>query len=185
MTHDHDEWSDLTRAWTEPGGAPAPDARLLRAVRRRDLIARLNFYGEVGGALLAGGMFLWLAADGQMRWAAAGVAVAFCVFALVLTLWARQAAPPILDDTPAGAVRTALQQARAGARWCGLIVTGAAGVALALIYLLDPVEDRLVLAFTAACTALTAFAIGYTLHIRRCRHRIARHQRTLAEMDVG
>ena len=36
-----------------------------------------------------------------------------CAFALVLTVWARRAAPPVIDDTPAGAVRVAIQQARA------------------------------------------------------------------------
>ncbi|WP_374275696.1 hypothetical protein [Brevundimonas sp.] len=187
MTRDPDDWSDLSRTWTEPGGAPAPDARLIRAVRRRDLIARLNFYGEVGGAIVAAGLFLWLAVDSQIGWPPASVAVGFCAFALVLTLWARRAAPPVLDDTPAEAVRTALDQARAGARWgwCGLAVTAAAGVTLASMYLLEPIPDRLVAAVAAGGLALAAFAVGYGVHIRRCRRRIDRHQRALSEMDAG
>lgn len=180
-----DDWSDLSQAWTEAGTEPGIDTRALsHAVRRRDLIARLNFYAEAGGAVIAAGLFAWLAADGRLPWPPASVAMGFCAFALVLTLWARRAAPPVIDDTPAGAVRVALQQARAGERWgwSGLAITATAVLSLVVMFALGLGSDRVILAMMIGGVALGAFAVGYGVHIHRCRRRIASHRRRLAEM---
>lgn len=187
MTPRPDDWSDLADAWTA-AGTPAPRRDLLRQVRRRDRLARINFWAEVGAAVLASGFIVWIARLRDAGWPMAATGLVFAGFVLALTVWARRAAPPVADDTPLDALKTAVQQARAGLIWagCGVAISLATGVALAVIFALEPVTPRLALP-TAVVTvgAVAAFVAGYALHIRRCRRRIAYYRRMLEELESG
>ena len=55
MTHERpDDWSDLAEVWTAPNGGVEPTAELVRGIRRRAWLARVNFQLEAWGAVLAG-----------------------------------------------------------------------------------------------------------------------------------
>ena len=74
---DHaDDWTDLTRAWSAaPDDGPPLDAALIRSLRRRDRLARLNFISEIVGGLAVVGVMgwaLWRGVDLPVVLAAAG-----------------------------------------------------------------------------------------------------------------
>lgn len=187
MTQRPDDWSDLAGAWTAAETA-APRRDLLRQVRRRDRLARINFWAEVGAAVLAGGFIVWIAWLRDAGWPMAATGLGFAGFVLALTVWARRAAPPVADDTPFDALETVVRQARAGLiwAWCGVVISLATGLVLAVIFALEPIAPRLVWPTTLITVgAVAAFVAGYALHIRRCRRRIARYRLMLEELDVG
>ena len=113
-----DDWSDLSQVWTAPEAASPAfiPADLERQVRRRALLATVNFHIEAWGAVLAGAVSGWVAFrhDAPLLGSAGLV---FAVFALVATVWARRGAVPGEAETPAAALAAAIRQARSGLRW--------------------------------------------------------------------
>ncbi len=183
-----DDWSDLAQAWTEePQRPPRPDADLIRAVRRRDRIARLNFVAELAGGAVVMGVVIWAVAVRHMPWPPALAAGIFIAFALVITLWSRRGGSELLTDTPQAALRSALEQAARGRRWAwaGVAISVAGLIFVATIALLAPPEsDRRVAPILIGAMVLLGCIAGYGAHARRCRRRIAAHEaalRALAE----
>lgn len=177
-----DDWTDLTEVWVRPAADAEPDLTA-RFVRRRAWLARLNFAGEALGAVIAGGLGLWIATRPGALVIGLAAAV-FAVFGLALTLWARRGAAPGDLATPRAALEAALQQARSGLRWAraGQAVSVAALLFLAVMAWSDdrPLSAPLYggfLAFLAVGTLL------YERHARRARARMATHARALEELD--
>lgn len=181
-----DDWSDLSQVWTAPEAAPSTGvpADLERSVRRRALLATVNFHLEVWGAVIAGALSGWVAFrhDAPLLGAAG---VVFAVFALVATVWARRGAAPGEAETPAAALAAAIRQARSGLRWARagqaiciaalgfVVVLGVAHPNAAL-----PVISLIALVF------LGGMAVFYERHARRCRRRIREHEATLKDLEV-
>lgn len=181
-SHTPNDWTDLTEVWTRPAAGVEPDLTA-RFVRRRAWLSRLNFLGEAAGALVAGGMGLWAAVRHDAPFIGLA-AVAFAVFGLAVTLWARPGAAPGDLATPRAALDAALQQARSGLRWAraGQAVSVAALVFLGVMAWHDdgPVSVPLYggfLIFLALAAAL------YERHGRRARERMRTHAKALAELD--
>ncbi|GAA0634297.1 hypothetical protein [Brevundimonas lenta] len=184
MTHERpDDWSDLAEVWTTPNGGVEPTAELVRGIRRRAWLARVNFQLEAWGAVLAGVAGGWIAFrhDEPLLGAAAFV---FAVFALAVTLWARRGAEPGEADTPAAALRTAIGQARSGLRWAraGQATTVAALLFVVVVAVDEGIAGKAWL-YVPAGMFLTACSILYERHTWRCRRRIADHEAALAELD--
>ena len=78
-SHTPNDWTDLTEVWTRPAAGAEPDLTA-RFVRRRAWLSRLNFLGEAGGALIAGGVGLWAALRHDAVFVGLA-ALAFAVFA--------------------------------------------------------------------------------------------------------
>lgn len=185
MTRPEHDWSDLTDAWTgSPDPEPPIDAGLVRALRRRDRLAKINFLLE-----MAGGAGVLVATGWAMRRGlplpAVGAAVAFTVFALAMTLWSRRGDPGLLTDTPEAVLRSALGQARAGYRWAlaGLAISLAA--VLFLVVLMsggDPARDQTA-SIVVAGVFLTVCTGVYLRHARQCRRRMAAYQAALDAVD--
>lgn len=186
MTRPDDDWTDLTQAWTEtPDPEPRLDAGFIRSLRRRDRLARLNFWLEMGGGVVVLGALGWATYRG-IPLPAVAAGAAFVLFALALTLWSRRGHPGLLTETPQAVLRSALGQARTGYRWAlsGVAISVAAmifqGVILTTV---DPA--RHIGAVTAAVFAFLLICIGYYLrHARRCRHRMAAHRAALEALEV-
>lgn len=181
MTRPDDDWTDLTQAWTEtPDPEPRLDAGFIRTLRRRDRLARLNFWVEMGGGVAVLGVMGWAVHRG-VPLPAAGAALVFVLFAMGLTLWSRRGHPGLLTETPEAVLRSALGQARTGYRWAlsGVAISVAAMIFLGIILTtVDPA--RHIVAVTAAVFAFLLICIGYYLrHAHRCRRRMAAHQAAL------
>ena len=177
-----DDWTDLTQAWTDaPDDEPRLDAELIRSLRRRDLLARLNFISEMVGGVVVIGVLGWALWRG-LPLPAAAAALGFAVFALGMTLWSRRGDPGLLTETPEAVLRSAMGQARIGYRWAmaGVAVSLAGTVFLAVmlsIVGLSHSENRLIFGVAAVFLAV---CIGlYLRHARRCRRRMAAHQAAL------
>jgi hypothetical protein len=100
-TPPNDDWSDLTRTWTDrPAAPPRLDPNLVRAVRRRDLLARLNFVGELAGGVVTIGIVIWATLVRDLPWTLGLTALGFVAFALAGTLWSRRGDPGLLTGTP-------------------------------------------------------------------------------------
>jgi hypothetical protein len=187
MTRPDDDWTDLTQAWTEtPDPEPRLDAGFIRSLRRRDRLARLNFWLEMGGGVVVLGVMGWAVRRG-VPLPAAGAALVFVLFAMGLTLWSRRGHPGLLTETPQAVLRSALGQARTGYRWAlsGVAISVAAmifqGVILTTV---DPARGHIE-AVTAAVFAFLLICIGYYLrHARRCRRRMAAHRAALEALAV-
>lgn len=183
-----DDWSDLARTWTDPDAEQhAVDTAQIRALRRRDRLARLNFAAELLTTPVVLGMVTWAVIARGLPWPAAAAAAIFALFATGVTLWTRRGDPGLLLDTPQTVVRSALAQARTGLRWAiGGVWTCAAGAVF--IAGMTPFSGGRreawpliigAVVFLAACLAL------YLSHARRCRRRIAVHEAALAAMQDG
>lgn len=178
-----DDWDDLAAAWTAPQTEMVADPALTRAVRRRARLGRANFLLEVGGSVAAGVIGVWAA----LRNGAPGVALAvvlFAGFALTMTLWARRGLPPEAADSPAGALRAAVAQARSGLRWAraGQAVGLAALLFVAVVAANQGVAVGDPLIVFAVVFVLAAVAL-HERHARRCRARLSRHAAALAELE--
>jgi hypothetical protein len=177
-----DDWTDLTEAWT---GAPQDehplDAGLVRALRRRDRLAHLNFVAEIGGGVLVLGAMGWAMARG-LPLPAASAALAFVLFALGMTLWSRRGDPGLLTDTPEAVLRSALGQARTGYRWAlsGVAISLAAMIFLIVMMTSVQPGPGPTGSVIAGVSILLVVCIGFYLrHARQCRRRMAAHQAAL------
>jgi len=176
-----EDWSDLKSAWSAPDAQPPIDAALLRDLRRRAWLARVNFGFEAAGCLLAIGLGGWVwARDGQLSLGLA--AIAFGVFSLAMTLWARAATDPGAAETPRAALESALEQARAGRRWsyAGIWISLGAAAFLGLVHLREGLP-RGVLALVAVL--LMGFSLFYARHARDASRRVRAHQAALEALD--
>jgi len=187
MTRPDDDWTDLTQAWTEtPDPEPRLDAGFIRSLRRRDRLARLNFWLEMGGGLVVLGAMSWAVRRG-IPLPAALAALAFVLFAMGLTLWSRRGHPGLLTETPAAVLRSALGQARTGYRWAlsGVAISVAAMIFQGIILTTaDPARGHIE-AVTAGVFGFLVICIGYYLrHARRCRRRMAAHQAALDALEM-
>lgn len=180
------EWADLTAVWVDPQATPAPDTpALVRAVRRRARLARLNFMVEIATGLALIAVVGVLAVLGRLSLSLAAAAAAFALFALGLTLWARRGLEKDGAATPEQALRLALSQARAGLQWgrAGLAVTAAAAVYMA--YVLNQSGDGsqdMRVTLVLAAVFLGGCAMFYARHARRSRQRMQAHARALTAL---
>lgn len=180
-----DDWSDLSQVWTTPEPAPSSDvaADLERSVRRRALLATVNFHLEAWGAVIAGAVSGWVAFrhDAPLLGSAGLV---FAVFALIATLWARRGAVPGEAETPAAALAGAIRQARSGLRWAraGQAICVAALGFVVVLGVAHP-SAALPMISLVALGFLGGMAVFYERHARRCRRRIAVHQAALEELE--
>lgn len=182
-----DDWSDLTEAWTTGPQEPLrPDATLMRAVRRRDRLARVNFLLEMGGGVAVVGVLFWAVLGKGLSVALAMPGLIFVIFALALTLWSRRGDQAALTDTPEAVLRSAIVQARLGRRWAwaGIANSLAAMAFLATITRLkagapsDPSPTVVIV----GGLLLIGCIVGYGRHARRCRQRLARHEQALSAL---
>lgn len=178
-----DDWSDLAEVWTAGQDGPDLTADLVRSMRRRAVLARLNFHFEAWGAVVAGLVGAW-AAFRHDAWVLGGAALVFAAFALVVTLWARQGAEPGAAETPRQALAAAVGQARSGLRWAR--AGQAVGVAALLFVGVVSVEAG-ALPTPGFHLPIAAFLIGATLfyerHARRAKARIAGHEAAMRDLD--
>ncbi|MFN7129901.1 MAG: hypothetical protein ACK4OJ_12640 [Brevundimonas sp.] len=187
MTRPDDDWTDLTQAWTEtPDFEPRLDAGFIRSLRRRDRLARLNFWLEMGGGVVVLGIIGWGAYRG-IPLAPLAAGLAFVLVALGLTVWARRDHPGLLTETPQAVLRSALGQARTGYRWAlsGVAISVAAMIfQLVILTTVDPARGPAG-AVIAGMFAFLVVCIGYYLrHARRCRRRMEAHQAALDALDL-
>lgn len=178
-----DDWNDLAEVWTAPQDGPEV-TDLVRGMRRRAWLARINFLVEAGGAVVAGLFGAWMALRHQEP-VMGGAAVIFAAFALVAALWARRGAEPGLADTPAEALRAAVAQARSGLRWAraGQAVTAGALLFVVVVGLDAGAFPGGVWVYLAIGIVLALCAAFYERHARRARARVADHRAALAEME--
>jgi len=183
-----DDWTDLAEVWTTPGDATEPSTGAIvdleRRVRRRARLATLNFHLEAWGAVLAGVLGAWVAFRHQAP--ELGLAgVAFAIFALVATVWARRDALPGDPGTPGQALAAAVRQARSGLRWAraGQAICVAALLFVIVVGRTAP-NASLPLIYLAALGFLGGMAVFYERHARLCRRRIAGHQAALKELEA-
>lgn len=175
-----DDWSDLADLWLRPDAEPDLS---VKALRRRALLARLNFHGEAWGALVAGAYGVYVAVRESLP--EIGIAsAAFTGFAFLVSLWSRRGRATPLSDTPRDALAAALHQAKSGHRWA----RGGQACCLAAIAFLWAVHvhDRPLSIQTWSFTGLFLLlaAAGYELHARRARTRTRRHRADLSELDA-
>ena len=180
-SHTPNDWTDLTEVWTRPAAGAEPDLTA-RFVRRRAWLSRLNFLGEAGGALIAGGVGLWAALRHDAVFVGMA-ALAFAVFGLAATLWARRGAAPGDLATPRAAVEAAVRQATSGLRWAraGQAVSVAALGFLGVMAWQDE-EPVSVPLYCGALLFLAAAVIFYERHARRARGRVTRHLTALDDL---
>jgi hypothetical protein len=181
-----EDWSDLSDVWTAPEARPpvGVPVDLERSVRRRARLATVNFHMEIWGAVIAGAMGGWVALrHDEPLLGFAGLA--FSVFALAATVWARRGARPGEAETPAAALTAALRQARSGLRWAraGQAICIAALGFVAVVGVTHP-TDHLPLIYAGAFGFLGIMAVIYERHARRCRHRITGHAAALKELEA-
>jgi len=186
MTVPGDDWTDLTQAWAEtPDDGPPLDAVLIRSVRRRDRLARLNFLSEMGGGFAVLGVMgwaLWRGAPLPVVCAALG----FALFALALTLWSRRGDPGLLTDTPEAVLRSALGQARIGLRWAlaGVAISLAGMIFLiVMLWVAEPVAEQRGPILAVSSLFLIACIGFYLNHARRCRRRMVAHRAALEALS--
>lgn len=181
-----DDWTDLTQAWAAtPDDGPPLDAALIRSLRRRDRLARLNFLSEIVGGLAVVGVMGWALWRGAPLPVAAA-ALGFALFAIGMTLWSRRGDPGLLTDTPEAVLRSAVGQARVGHRWAlaGVAISLAGMVFLAvMLSVVGMSHSQSGLIFGGAAVFLVVCIGFYLRHARRCRHRMAAHQAALDALE--
>jgi Na+/melibiose symporter-like transporter len=188
VTQPSDDWSDLSRAWTDPASdAPQDlraDAALIRSVQRRDRLARLNFWAELGGGVIVLGVVVWAAVVHDLPWSVNVAALAFIVFGVALTVWSRRGDPGVLTETPEAVLRSAIAQARTGERWAwaGVAMSVAAFAFLGVMRGVGSARDGFDLIPALVIFLLVCIA-GYGCHARRCRRRRRAHEAALAALD--
>lgn len=188
MTRASDDWSDLSRAWTDPASdAPQDlraDAALIRSVQRRDRLARLNFAFELLGSIVVLGVIVWAAVVHDLPWSVNLAAVAFIVFGVAVTVWSRRGDPGVLTETPEAVLRSAIAQARTGERWAwaGVAISLAAFAFLGLMRRLISTREGLDLILVFVVFLLVCL-IGYLVHARRCRRRRRAHEVALTALE--
>lgn len=181
-----EDWSDLSDVWTAPEAGPPVGVPLdlKRQVRRRARLATVNFHMEIWGAVIAAALSGWVAVrhDAPLLGFAG---LAFSVFALSATVWARRGARPGEAETPGAALAAALRQARSGLRWAraGQAICIAALGFVAVVGVTQP-SDHLPVIYTAAFGFLGIMATIYERHARRCRRRITGHAGALKELEA-
>ncbi|WEK39050.1 MAG: hypothetical protein P0Y50_10880 [Candidatus Brevundimonas colombiensis] len=189
MTDPDKDWSDLTQVWTAPAvGEPALDAHLIRELRMRDRLARLNFAGEIAGGVAVIALIAWATWTKGLPWSVALTALGFVGFALVMTLWSRSGDPGLLTDTPQVALRSALAQARAGLRWAwaGVAISIAGMAFMTTAALLLPGQRGTDHRLMAGLGGVLILCIGFYLrHAKLCRQRMAAHEATLNALADG
>lgn len=181
------DWTDLAEVWTAPadpgGGDPGPEPDLSRALRRRARLGALNFHIEAWGAVLAAAAGGWFAFrhDSPLIGVAA---IAFSLFALIATLWARRGLGATDADTPREALSAALRQARTGLKWAraGQAISLAGVAFLAVMAVLRPAPE-VAPVYLGGGVLMACAILFYERHARRSRARIARHEAALAELD--
>lgn len=183
-----DDWTDLAQVWTTADGAaqtPGAFAALERQMRRRALLATLNFHTEIWGAVIAGALAGWVGLRHDAP-ALGAAGVIFSVFALAATLWARRGAVPGEAETPAAALAAALRQARSGLRWAraGQAICIAAGLFTVVAGVSHPTQ-HMPMIYLAAFVFLGGMAVFYERHARRCQRRIAGHMAALQELETA
>ena len=176
-----DDWSELKTAWTAPAPEPPLDSGLIRSVRRRAWLGRLNFYAEVAACLFAAAAGGWIARQ-YGEWTVGVAALLFATFSLALSVWARTGAETVAAETPRQALEAALAQARSGLRWAraGYWVGAAAIVFVGVVGLEQRPPPGLLLlmaVFLGACFIL------YARHARSARRRMEAHQAALDALD--
>lgn len=185
MTRPDEDWSDLTQAWTEPTPNEAEgsraDAAFIRALRRRDLLARINYGLELLGGVAVVGVVTWVAVRTPLPWPVLAAAYGFVVLGVGLTVWSRRGDPGVLTGTPEEVLRSALAQARTGERWAwaGLVISLAASAFLFLMSRFDPSGPETRGLYPAFSVLLLLCIGGYLIHARRCRQRRRAHAATL------
>lgn len=188
MTPDND-WTDLSDAWTAPVRDDQALADLARGVRKRARLARLNYFFEMAGCLLAAVMGSWVLATGPAaQWLLGAAAVIFGLFSAAMTVWARGTGAPDDLETSEQALGAAIRQAEAGRRWAqaGIAVTIGAAVFLGTAAAtMGAVEGRLVVFYGAAGLFLLGALVFYLRHQDRCARRIAAHQVALDDLKGG
>lgn len=188
MTQPSDDWSDLSRAWTNPTSDATEDLRadaaLIRSVQRRDRLARLNFWAELGAGVIVLGVVVWAAIIHHLPWSVNLAAVAFIVFGVALTVWSRRGDPGVLTETPEAVLRSAIAQARTGERWAwaGVAMSFAAFAFLGFMWGLTSTQDGYDLILVFVVFLLVCIA-GYGVHARRCRRRRRAHEAALAALE--
>ena len=182
-----DDWTELSHAWAQPQPDEPPlDAGFIHALKRRDRLARLNFYAEAGGAVVAAAVVGWAALRNQLPWTVSAAAVGFCLFALIATIWTRRGDPGLLLDTPEAALNSALAQARTGLRWAwaGMAICLAAVLFLgAMAAAAGDRLERMGPYVAAGAIFILACVPFYWRHARRCRRRMAAHQAALDALE--
>lgn len=183
-----DDWSDLSRAWTDAstGDGDRLDGDLIRKLRRRDRLARLNFAGEIGGAAVVAAIIGWTMIFRGLPWPHATAAFAFTGFAVALTVWSRRGDPGLLTGTPEAVLNSAISQARIGLRWAwaGVAISVAAMVFLVAMAVMTPEASGLMTPMLGVGAVLLAICIAFYLrHARACRRRMADHAAALTALD--
>ena len=176
MTLPPDDWSDLSRAWTDPvldeGDQTGGD--LIPRLRRRARLARLNFMAEVASAALVIGVVGWTTIFRGLPWPHALAAFAFAGFAVAMTVWSRRGDPGLLTGTPEAVLRSAIGQARLGFRWA---VAGVAISVAAMLFLIavaltgQPGRAPAPLTLGVGAALLSICVVFYLRHARACRRR--------------
>ena len=180
----NDDWSDLSKTWAEPqADAPPLDTAFVKALIRRDRLARTNYLLETSGAAVVAAVVVWAAIAQDLPLVVAAAAGGFALFALVVTIWSRRGDPGLLLDTPEAALRSALAQARIGLRWAwaGIAISLAAIVFLLVMAL---VSRDVIWAVVIGGLAIMAAVAFYLRHARNCRRRIAAHEAALAALEA-
>jgi hypothetical protein len=185
MTDPHDDWSDLSQAWTEPtpddAEAARADAAFIRSLRRRDLLARINYALELLGGVAVVAVVMWVAFRTDLPWPIVAAALAFVALGMGLTVWSRRGDPGVLTGTPRAVLRSAVAQARTGERWAwaGLAISLAAGGFLFLMSRYEPVGGEPRAVYPVFSVFLVLCMGGYVLHAWRCRRRRRAHEAML------
>lgn len=182
-----DDWSDLSRAWTENSGDDQPGDDLIRQLRRRDRLARLNFAGEIGGAVVVLAAIGWAMVFRGLPWPPAAAAVGFAGFAVAMTVWSRRGDSGLLTETPHAVLQSTIGQAQIGFRWAlsGVAISLAAMIFLVAIALMTPQAGRLMTPMIGLGAVLLSTCVAFYLrHARACRRRMADHAAALAALDA-
>ena len=188
MTDPHDDWSDLSKAWTEPtpqdAEAARADAAFVRSLHRRDRLARLNYALEMLGGVAVIGVILWVSMRTPLPWPVLASAFAFVALGMGLTVWSRRGDPGVLTGTPEDVLRSAILQARTGERWAwaGVGTSVAAAAFLFLMSRFDPSGAEASNLYPGFTVFLLLCIGGYLIHARRCRARRRAHEATLTAL---
>lgn len=191
MTDPHDDWSDLSQAWTDPAPdeaeAARADAAFIRSLRRRDRLARINYVLELLGGVAVVGVVTWVALRTPLPWPVLAAAYGFVVLGVGLTVWSRRGDPGVLTGTPEAVLRSAVAQARTGERWAwaGLVISLAASAFLFLMSRFDPSGPETRGLYPAFSVFLLLCIGGYLIHARRCRQRRRAHEAALHALTAA
>ena len=185
MTQPHDDWSDLSKAWTEPtpqdAEAARADAVFIRALHRRDRLARINYGLELLGGVAVVAVIVWVALRTALPWPVLVAAFGFVGLGMGMTIWSRRGDPGVLTGTPEDVLRSAVAQARIGERWAwaGLVISLAAAGFLFLMSRYEPDGASARAVYPTFSVFLLLCMGGYLVHAWRSRRRRRGHEATL------